>query len=110
MQLEGQIIPFNSGLWSRDPQPHRGGSTVDGLSPRWQEVSLFLHPRACTAACESADSRVSFLFLIKLTSFHTFTHTPPLAACSLITIRAGAISVYPALHSLSSWGYIQQNL
>ena len=34
-EVGGQRPPVASGSWTGHPQPHSGGSTVGGLSPRW---------------------------------------------------------------------------
>ena len=43
-EVGGRMPPATSGSWTGHPQPHRGGSTVGGLSPRWRVVSLPLPP------------------------------------------------------------------
>ena len=50
-----------AGSWSQHLQPHRGGSTVGGGSPRYRTASLFPFLRTCIAAGEPASSSSWFL-------------------------------------------------
>ena len=57
--MEVRHCLLTTGSWSQHLQPHRGGSTVGGGSPRYQTVSLFPFFRTCIAAGEPASSSVS---------------------------------------------------
>ena len=50
---------LTAGSWSQHLQPHRGGSTVGGGSPRCRKVSLFPFLQTWVAASEPTSSSVS---------------------------------------------------
>ena len=58
-------------ILSCHPQPHGGGSTVDGLTPKWRVVPLPLPPWTCIAAySEWVSSTVSLSFLFYFSKFN----------------------------------------
>ena len=66
-----------AGSWSQHLQPHRGGSTVGGGSPRYRTVSLFPFLRTCIAAGEPASSGVSSHPLNHLSSWVLAARSKP---------------------------------
>ena len=66
-----------AGSWSQHLQPHRGGSTVGGGSPRYRTVSLFPFLRTCIAAGEPASSSLSSHSLNHLSSWVLAARSKP---------------------------------
>ena len=60
---------LTAGSWSQHLQPHRGGSTVGGGSPRYRTVPLFPFLWTCIVASEPASSSVSSHSLNHLSSW-----------------------------------------
>ena len=59
-KVSGRVLSATAGSWSRHFQPHRGGSTVSGFSPRWWIVLLHLPPGPCLTSCRSCTFSFSF--------------------------------------------------
>ena len=68
---------LTAGSWSQHLQPHRGGSTVGGGSPRYQTMSLFPFLQTCIAAGEPASSSVSSHSLNHLSSWVLAARSKP---------------------------------